>query len=211
SAASDVYKRQVQTGLGRTGKLWGIEHFGVVPDILVTGKGLSGGIYPITATCVNQRVYRFIERNPFIHISTFGGSDLGCLVALEVLRITADPAFLAEVERKAARMRAGLEAVQQEHRAVFPEIRQLGLFIGLRFADAGFTLALCKALFDHGVYAIYSANDKRVLQWLPPLTIGDAEMDEALTLLDRALHAVRRRPRYRLLRFVANRSGKEPV
>lgn len=202
---------EVQTGLGRTGKLWAIEHFGVVPDILVTGKGLSGGIYPITATCVNRRVYRFIEHNPFIHISTFGGSDLGCLVALEVLRITANPAFLAEVERKAARMRAGLEAVQQAHKAVFQEIRQLGLFIGLRFADAGFTLALCKALFDHGVYAIYSANDKRVLQWLPPLTISDAEMDEALTLLDRALHAVRRRPRYRLLRFVARRLGKEPV
>jgi acetylornithine/succinyldiaminopimelate/putrescine aminotransferase len=91
------------------------------------------------------------------------------------------------------------------------EIRQLGLFIGLRFADAAFTLVLSKALFDNGLYAIYSANDKRVLQWLPPLTITDAEMDEALAVLGCALKEVQTRPRYRVLRFVARRLGKEPV
>ncbi|MCX6030567.1 MAG: aminotransferase class III-fold pyridoxal phosphate-dependent enzyme [Chloroflexi bacterium] len=223
---------EVQTGLGRTGKLWAVEHFGVVPDILVTGKGLSGGIYPITATAVNRRVYRFIEKNPFIHVSTFGGSDLGCLAALEVLRITTDPGFLAEVNRKAARMRAGLDAIQREcgvppipptagggasppglggQGSVFLEVRQLGLFIGLRFVDAAFTLVLSKALFDNGLYAIYSANDKRVLQWLPSLTISDAEMDEALAILGRALAQTRSRLKYRALRFVARRLGKEPV
>jgi acetylornithine/succinyldiaminopimelate/putrescine aminotransferase len=202
---------EVQTGLGRTGKVWAIEHFGVVPDILVTGKGLSGGIYPITATCVSRRVYRFVERNPFIHVSTFGGSDLGCLAGLEVLRITTDPAFLVEVNRKAGRIRAGLEAIRREHAAVFLEIRQLGLFLGLRFADAAFTLVLSKALFDNGLYAIYSANDKRVLQFLPPLTITDGEMDEALSILDRALGQVRSHLKYRALRFVARRLGKEPV
>jgi acetylornithine/succinyldiaminopimelate/putrescine aminotransferase len=202
---------EVQTGLGRAGKMWAVEHFGIAPDILVTGKGLSGGIYPITATCVNRRVYRFIAKNPFIHVSTFGGSDLGCLAALEVLRITADPGFLAEVNRKATRMRAGLDALQVEHAAVFAEVRQLGLFIGLRFMDAAFTIVLSKALFDNGLYAIYSANDKRVLQWLPPLVISDAEMDEALAILGRALSQARGRLKYRALRFVARRLSKEPV
>jgi acetylornithine/succinyldiaminopimelate/putrescine aminotransferase len=202
---------EVQTGLGRTGKMWAVEHFGVTPDILVTGKGLSGGIYPITATCVNRRVYRFIEKNPFIHVSTFGGSDLGCLAGLEALRITADPAFLTEVNRMAARMAARLEAIRQEHAAAFVEVRQLGLFIGLRFVDSAFTLVLSKALFDNGLYAIYSANDKRVLQWLPPLIISDAEMDEALAILGRALSQARSRLKYRGLRFVARRLSKEPV
>ena len=202
---------EVQTGLCRTGKVWAIEHFGVAPDMLITGKGLSGGIYPITATCVNRRVYRFIEKNPFIHVSTFGGSDLGCLAALEVLRITTDRAFLAEVNRKAARLAAGLEAIRQAYQSVFLEVRQLGLFVGLRFVDASLTLVLSKALFDNGLYAIYAANDKRVLQWLPPLTIANPEMDEALAILDRSLRQVQTRLSYRALRFVARRLSREPV
>ncbi|MFA6345854.1 MAG: aminotransferase class III-fold pyridoxal phosphate-dependent enzyme, partial [Syntrophales bacterium] len=63
---------EVQTGLGRTGKLWGIEHFDVVPDILVIGKGLSGGVYPISATCLRADLQSFFHENPFIHVSTFG-------------------------------------------------------------------------------------------------------------------------------------------
>jgi acetylornithine/succinyldiaminopimelate/putrescine aminotransferase len=128
-----------------------------------------------------------------------------------VLRITMNEPFLAEVNRKADRFRQGLEAIREKHAAVFAEIRQLGLFVGLRFVDAAFTLVLSKALFDNGLYAIYSANDKRVLQFLPPLTITDAEMDEALAILDRALGQVRRRLKYRALRFVAARLSKEPV
>jgi 4-aminobutyrate aminotransferase-like enzyme len=104
-----------------------------------------------------------------------------------------------------------LEAIRQEHAAAFVEVRQLGLFIGLRFVDSAFTLVLSKALFDNGLYAIYSANDKRVLQWLPPLIISDAEMDEALAILDRGLTQARGRLKYRALRFVARRLSKEPV
>ncbi len=202
---------EVQTGLGRTGIPWAIEHFGVVPDILVTGKGLSGGIYPITATCINDRVYKFVVNNPFIHISTFGGSDLGCLAALEVLRITMDEAFLAEVNRKAERFRQGLEAIRRGHATVFKEIRQLGLFMGLRFTSGTFSMVLSKALFDNGLYAIYSANDKRVLQFLPPLTITDEEIDQAFTILDTSLWQMRRSLKYRGLKFLADRLAAEPV
>lgn len=202
---------EVQTGLGRTGRPWAIEHFGVVPDILVTGKGLSGGIYPITATCINDRVYEFVVKNPFIHVSTFGGGDLSCLVALEVLRITMDEAFLAEVNRKADRFRRKLESVQRQHAAVFKEIRQLGLFMGLRFISGTFAMVLSKALFDNGLYAIYSANDKRVLQFLPPLTISDEEMNQASAILDTSLRQMRRKLKYRGLRLLADRVAKEPV
>ncbi len=68
---------EVQSGLGRTGKMWAIEHWGVEPDILVTGKGLSGGVYPIAATCYRSELNAFMEANPFIHISTFGGAEIG--------------------------------------------------------------------------------------------------------------------------------------
>ena len=88
---------EVQTGLGRTGRLWGIENFVAEPDILVTGKGLSGGIHPITATCFKEKYETVFHKDPFIHISTFGGAELGCAVALRVLEISSDPSFLNHV------------------------------------------------------------------------------------------------------------------
>ena len=115
------------------------------------------------------------------------------------------------MNRKAARLAAGLEAIRQAYQSVFLEVRQLGLFVGLRFVDASLTLVLSKALFDNGLYAIYAANDKRVLQWLPPLTIANPEMDEALAILDRSLRQVQTRLSYRALRFVARRLSREPV
>ena len=93
---------EVQTGLGRTGQLWGIEHFDVVPDIIVIGKGLSGGLYPMSATCFREKYESVFQPDPFIHISTFGGAEVGCPVALKVLEITSDQRFLQHVQDIAA-------------------------------------------------------------------------------------------------------------
>lgn len=79
---------EVQTELSRTGKLWGFEHYGKEPDILVMAKGLSGGIYPIGATVVNEAAGNWMKEDGFAHISTFGGSELGCIVAMKVLEIS---------------------------------------------------------------------------------------------------------------------------
>ena len=98
---------EVQTGLGRCGDVWGINTYGVIPDILVTAKGLSGGIYPITATVYRDPLDRFLHDNPFIHISTFGGSEVGCYAALEVLNILQEPGFLEHVRQMAERFQDG--------------------------------------------------------------------------------------------------------
>jgi len=92
---------EVQNGLGRCGVVWGIDLHNVVPDILVTGKGLSGGIYPITATIYREHLNPFLHANPFIHISTFGGAEVGCYVALEVLNILEEPGFLEHIQEMA--------------------------------------------------------------------------------------------------------------
>ena len=78
----------MQAGLGRTGRLWGVEHFGVEPDVLVAGKGLSGGIYPAAACVISERAAGWLHEFGWGHVSTFGGSELGCRVALAVLDIT---------------------------------------------------------------------------------------------------------------------------
>ncbi len=181
---------EVQSGLGRTGKLWAIEHWNVEPDILVTGKGLSGGLYPIAATCYRAELNHFLHDNPFIHISTFGGAEVGCAVALKVLDITAEPTFLRGVGKLAERFATGLEQLQARYPETLLAVRQLGLMIGLVFPDEACGPLMTKLLYDQGVLAIYANNDQRVLQFLPPLIMHDLEAEEVLGALDRALRTL---------------------
>ncbi len=161
---------EVQTGLGRTGRFWGHEHDGIQPDLLVTGKGLSGGIYPITATLMKSEHHRFFDEHPFIHVSTFGGSELGCAAANAVLDLTLAPGFLERVEAVGRRIREGLAG------APF-ELRQRGLFMGLAFPFENGGMLATKLLYDRGIFALYANNDTRVLQLLPPLVISDADTE----------------------------------
>jgi acetylornithine/succinyldiaminopimelate/putrescine aminotransferase len=183
------------TGLGRSGKIWAIEHWAdpagngsiVEPDILVTGKGLSGGIYPIAATCYRAELNPFMHANPFIHISTFGGAEVGCAVALAVLDLTAEPAFLNHVSELADRFASGFQQLQARYPETLVDARQLGLMIGLVFPDETCGPLMTKLLYDQGVLAIYANNDQRVLQFLPPLVMTGLEAEEVLGALDRAL------------------------
>lgn len=178
---------EVQAGLGRTGRLWGIEHFEVQPDILVTGKGLSGGIYPISATCFSEKLESVFHADPFIHISTFGGAEVGCPVALKVLDITARPDFLAHVQEIAAIFTAGFDELKTRHPRILVRLRQLGMMMGIEMASPGFGPLFSKAAFDCGLLSVFANNDTRVAQLLPPLTIDRALAGEIIERVDRAL------------------------
>ncbi len=186
---------EVQSGLGRTGKVWAIEHWTdpadpgscVEPDILVTGKGLSGGVYPIAATCYREELNPFMHANPFIHVSTFGGAEVGCVVAQTVLDLTSDPAFLRRVDELAVRLSSGFQQLQERYPESLVEVRQRGLMIGLVFPDDTCGPMMTKLLYEEGVLGIYANNDQRVLQFLPPLVMSDLEAEETLGALDRAL------------------------
>lgn len=186
---------EVQSGLGRTGKLWAVEHVPdpaapgrcVGPDILVTGKGLGGGVYPIAATCYRPELNAFMHAHPFIHVSTFGGAEVGCAVALAVLELTAAPAFLAAVNAMAEQIGDGLAFLQARYPATLVEVRQMGLMIGLVLPDETCGPLLTALLFREGVLAVYANNDQRVVQFLPPLIMGALEAEDAMGALDRAL------------------------
>ena len=171
---------EVQTGLGRTGKMWAHQHQGIEPDVVVTGKGLSGGLYPIAATLMTRELHSFFDTNPHIHISTFGGAELGCAVALEVLDIVEEPDFLSRVEGLAMRLRDGLAGLPCE-------LRQRGLMMGLAFAHESGGMMAAAALYKAGVFAVWANNDPKVLQLLPPLVLSDAEADELIERLKAAL------------------------
>jgi putrescine aminotransferase len=199
---------EIQSGLGRTGKMWAIEQWDdpglsgskAKPDILVTGKGLSGGIYPIAATCYREELNEFMHNNPFIHISTFGGAEVGCAVAQAVLDLTADAAFLKRVCELADRFAGGFQDLQARYPETLVEIRQVGLMIGLVFPDETCGPLMTKLLYEEGLLAIYANNNQRVLQFLPPLIIGELEAEEAIGALDRAMATLSRIRGWRIVR-----------
>ncbi|NIA24210.1 MAG: aminotransferase class III-fold pyridoxal phosphate-dependent enzyme [Gammaproteobacteria bacterium] len=164
---------EVQTGLGRTGTMWCYQQLDVVPDILVTGKGLSGGIYPISATLMSPAVFSFFDELPFVHLSTFGGAEPGCAAALEVLDIVETPGFLDRVLELAERFRAGLSGLPFE-------LRQRGMMMGLVFPASNAAVMAAKMFFDAGVFVVWAENDRSVLQFLPPLILGDEEADDII-------------------------------
>jgi len=178
---------EVQTGLGRTGKLWGIEHFGVAPDIMVIGKGLSGGIYPMSATCFTAELETFFHKDPFIHISTFGGAEVGCPVALAVLEESSRPEFLAHVQKIAKVFSREFVTLRARHPEILVGLRQLGLMMGIEMANEHCGPVMSKTCYDNGILSVYANNDTRVSQILPPLIIGEDLALEIIERLDKAL------------------------
>lgn len=178
---------EVQTGLGRCGAIWGIDTYGITPDIMVTAKGLSGGIYPITATLYRDELNPFLHANPFIHISTFGGPEPGCHAALKMLDILESPGFLTHVREMAAIFAEGFAELARKHPDLLIETRQRGLMMGLKMVNEMCGPLMTVAGFDHGILTVYANNDTSVSQILPPLIISEEEARQVLDSLDAML------------------------
>ena len=167
---------EVQTGLGRTGTMWYFLQEDLEPDIVTTGKGLSGGLYPITATMMTAEIHAFFDDHPFVHISTFGGAELGCVAALACLDVIEAPGFLERVREVGARFEA-------EFAGLPFGLRRRGLFMGLKFPGPGDGMTATRELIDAGVFAVFANNDTSVLQFLPPLVVTDDEIDEIVGIV----------------------------
>jgi acetylornithine/succinyldiaminopimelate/putrescine aminotransferase len=173
----------------RTGELWCITKHGIAPDILVTGKGLSGGMYPIAAVLVSERCAGWLTEDGFAHMSTFGGAEVGCIAALKTLEICSRPETRSMVHYLAELLREGLEQIRADNPDWFVDIRQDGLVIGLEFDHPRGAMTVSRHLYEHGVWAIFSTLDPRVLQFKPGLLLAPDLADE---LLDRVAVAIGR-------------------
>ncbi len=175
---------EVQTGLGRSGKFWAVEHYGVEPDLLVTGKGLSAGLYPVAAVLVSRRVGAWLDQEGWGYVSTFGGSELGCIVALKVLEILSRPQMLPRVNEVAQRLQIGLETIRRAYPKVLREVRQQGLVMALVFSsETQGQLAMVNA-YARGLWVFVAGFDKAALQFKPPVIVSDAQVDELLNLVE---------------------------
>lgn len=177
---------EVQAGLGRTGRLWAIEEYGVTPDVMVLAKGLSGAIYPMSATCFRPFLNRFLEEHPFIHVSTMGGAELGCAVALKVLELLSRKEFLAEVRGKGELFMQGLAGIQKRHPGLVKEVRGKGLMIGISMPEEKYGPLLTMLLKKNGVIALFAHNDMKAMIIMPPLVISDQEIAFVLDALEKS-------------------------
>lgn len=170
---------EVQCGMGRTGRLFAHEWAGVSPDIMMVAKGIGGG-FPLGAVLATERAALGMTAGS--HGSTYGGNPLACAVGAKVTEIVSDPAFLAEVARKGAMFRQGLESLVARHPQIFESVRGEGLMLGLKCRPA--PADVVKAGYEAGVLTVAAADN--VLRLLPALNIPDSDIAEALTRLDQA-------------------------
>jgi acetylornithine/succinyldiaminopimelate/putrescine aminotransferase len=177
---------EVQTGLGRTGQLWAVECWGVRPDILITGKGLSGGLYPVSAAILSEKVGSWLAEDGWGYVSTFGGAEPGCAVGRRALEICSDPATLEHARSIAGYIRSGLDDIRSRH-PFLADIHQCGLVIGLKFDDPYGGAQMTGELYKRGLWAMFASFDPSVLQFKPGLLVDEAYCDEALQRLDDAL------------------------
>ena len=168
---------EVQCGVGRTGRLFAHEWAGVTPDIMMVAKGIGGG-FPLGAVLSTEKAASGMTAGT--HGSTYGGNPLGCAVGCAVLDVVADDAFLAEVNRKAGLMRQRLEGLVAEHPEVFEEVRGTGLMLGLKCKVVNADVVA--AGYANALITVPAADN--VIRLLPPLTISDDEIAEAVTRLD---------------------------
>ena len=170
---------EVQSGMGRTGKLFAHEYAGIAPDIMMVAKGIGGG-FPLGAVLATEQAAAGMVAGT--HGSTYGGNPLACAVGARVMEIVTRPEFLAEVNRKAGLFRQKLEGLVAAHPEVFELVRGQGLMLGLKCKVA--PADLVRAGYAEQVLTVAAADN--TLRLLPPLTISDAEISEAVARLDRA-------------------------
>ncbi len=179
---------EVQTGLARTGKMFGCDHEGIQPDIMTMAKCLSGGIIPIGATMGTPHVWESIfGTNPLMHTSTFGGNPLACAAGLAALEVVEEDGLVEASDRLGEIMRAGLRQVQEKHSDLICDVRGRGLMIGVEFTmDEVGELTIAQMLLRNLV-AAYTLNNPRVMRFEPPLTINEEQIQYAVETFDESV------------------------
>ena len=186
SAAADICARhnvlmvadEIQTGLGRTGALFACQHEGVRPDIMIVGKALSGGFYPVSAALADENIMGLFE--PGDHGSTFGGNPVGAAIGRAAIKVIADEQLVERSKTLGAYFKGRLERVESDH---IKEVRGKGLFIGVELHVAA--RPFCEALRDRGI--LCKETHGTVIRFAPPLVISRADIDWALNEIEPVL------------------------
>jgi len=175
---------EVQTGLMRSGDMWCAVGYGAEPDMIVTGKGLSGGYYPMSAVIMNEKSGTWLKEDGFAHLSSFNSCELGCVVSTKVMEIVSRPSTKENVDMLTDVFSKGLAEIQKKHSDFFIGIRQRGVIMGLQTAHPQGSTALMAALYKNGIWAMRANFDQSVLQFKAGLLMEKKLAEEVLQILD---------------------------
>jgi ornithine--oxo-acid transaminase len=174
---------EIQTGLGRTGRLFCYEHEGIVPDVLIVGKALGGGVFPVSGILAGKQIMDVFT--PGDHGSTFGGNPLGCAIGMEALKVIVEEDLSGKSAESGAYFMSRLSEIESPH---IKEVRGKGLLIGVEVKESsGTARPFCESLKDAGILA--KETHHQVIRFAPPLIISREEMDWALERIEQVLSA----------------------
>jgi putrescine aminotransferase len=202
SAVSELCRRygavlvldEIQTGLGRLGTWWGADREQIRPDILLAGKGLSGGVVPVAATIATREAFGVFDRDPYLHTSTFAGAPLAMAAVTGAIAAIREDDLVTRADVLGRRLLGELKRIVRGRLgALVADVRGAGLLLGVEFTEPGLAGELLIELVEHGVIANHSLNSHRVLRLTPPAVLTDADMTLLCEALDRACAALARR------------------
>ncbi len=189
---------EIQSGLGRTGRRFGVDHEDVVPDILTVAKALGGGVIPIGAFVARPALWGPFGRQPYIHSSTFGGNPLACRAAIATLEVLEEERLPERAAAMGERFLARLHDLRRRYPGVIRDVRGRGLLLGVEFVHSDYALMVAAEAGHRGVITFYTLNKPEVIRIAPPLTItpdlierAAAGIDGAVAEADRVLASVR--------------------
>ena len=162
---------EVQTGLGRTGKMFGVEHWDVVPDIMCLGKALGGGVMPLSAFISTPKIWSVLETNPFIHSSTFGGNPLACAAGIAAINVTLEEDLAGQAARKGKYMLAKLIRLKMRYDRIIRRVSGKGLLLGVEFANTEVGYKVVAGLFRRGVLVAGTLTNSKIVRIEPALNI----------------------------------------
>ncbi|MBN1221952.1 MAG: putrescine aminotransferase [Candidatus Aminicenantes bacterium] len=183
---------EVQTGMGRTGKLWGCEHYGVAPDIMTVGKSFGGGVIPVAAFVSTKEIWQKLTPNPFLHTSTFGGNTLACAAAIASIKVTLEENLPQRAAESGKYFLANLKDLVQRFNRFCIEARGLGLMMAVEFNSDRVGFEVAKRLFDAGILVAGTLFKAKTLRFQPPLIITRKEIDFVLETLEKVFKSIDR-------------------
>lgn len=182
---------EVQTGMGRTGKMFACEHENVQPDILCLAKALGGGVMPIGATVATEEVFSVLFDNPFLHTTTFGGNPLACAAALATIHVLLEQNLPAQAAQKGQLLLDGFQALGREFPELVTQARGQGLLIAIEFSDNETGYNFASEMFRQQVLVAGTLNNAKTIRIEPPLTMTPEQCEHVLGCARKALKSLR--------------------
>jgi putrescine aminotransferase len=183
---------EIQTGMGRTGKMWGVDHWNVVPDIMCLGKSIGGGVMPLSAFIANPTVWEVMIPNPIIHSTTFGGNPIACAAGLAAIEVTLEEDLPGQAAEKGEFLLRELAGLQRKYPRVLSDAHGKGLLIGMEFPVQEVGWQVAAGLFKRGVLVAGTYSKAQVIRIEPALGIPNALLQEMLSRLEDTFKEVAR-------------------